>query len=104
MPRNDLPFLERFDKLRRRAMGMDFDVKVERTHLEVSPNLLKATDKSAPRSVRMDTVEELESFLDGVEWQKAYARDLGFDERSAEREWWEERDRKRILDTLSKEL
>lgn len=103
MPKNDLSFLERFEKLRRRAMDMHFNVSVERTHIEIKPGLLKATDLLTAKTLRMDTVEELERFLDGVDWQRGYARELGFDERMAERTWWEERDRKRILETLSKD-
>jgi hypothetical protein len=103
MPKNDLSFLERFEKLRRRAVDMHFDVRVERTHIEIKPGLLKATDVRTAKTLRMDTVEELERFLDGVDWQRGYARELGFDERLAELNWWEERDRKRILENLSKD-
>jgi len=103
MQDNNLPFLERFDKQRRRAMDMDFNVVVERAHIEVTPGLLKAMDQKDRVPMRLHSVEELEKFLDGINWQRRYAQSLGFEEKAAERGWWEEKDRRRILETLSRD-
>lgn len=103
MSGSNLPFLERYEKQRRRAMDLNFNVAVDRSHIELTPNMFKALEHRNRTPVKLDSVEELERFLDGIEWQVGYCEKLGLDERAAEKAWFEERDRKRIYDTLSKD-
>lgn len=103
MTKSTLDILAQYEQLRRKASMLDFYVNVDRHGIELRPGLMKAMPDREKSSMVFNSVEEVECFLNGVEWQVGYAKQLGFDQNAAERTWREERDRERILITLSKE-
>jgi hypothetical protein len=95
--------LERFDKLRSRAMDRGFIVNVDRHKLTITPTVLKVLDHSKRSSMSFLSLEEAEGWLDGYMWMADYAKQLGWDQREAEKITREELDRQRIYNVLSKE-
>ena len=95
--------LERFDKLRNRAMDRGFIINVDRHKVWMNPSVLKVLDHSKRGAVSFLSLEEAESWLDGYDWMLEHAANLGFDLKAAERTAYEIWDQQRIYNTLSKE-
>ena len=95
--------LERFDKLRNRAMDRGFIMNVDRHKLWMNPSVLKVLDHSKRGSVTFLSLEEAEHWLDGYDWMLKHATNLGWDIKAAEKAAYEHWDRQRIYNTLSKE-
>ena len=103
MTKSTMEILSEFEALRKRAMDLDFYLHVDRHTIEMRPGLLKAMPDRDKMAVQMNSMDEAHRFLDGVEWQARYCKSLGWDQAGAEGAWREERDRQRILTTLSKD-
>ena len=95
--------LERWEKLRDRAMDRGFMANVDRHKLTITPSALKVLDHSKRGSMSFLSLEEAESWLDGYDWMLKHATNLGWDIKAAEKAAYEHWDRQRIYNTLSKE-
>jgi hypothetical protein len=95
--------LERFDKLRNRAMDRGFIMNVDRHKLKMIPSLLKVLEGNRRAETHFLSIEEAESWLDGYDWMLAHATDMGFDLKAAEKTAYEEWDQRRIYNVLSKD-
>ena len=95
--------LERFDKLRNRAMDRGFIMNVDRHKLWMNPSVLKVLDHSKRSAVSFLSLEEAESWLDGYDWMLAHATGMGFDLTTAEKDAYTQWDQQRILRVLSTE-
>ena len=93
--------LERFDKLRNRAMDRGFIMNVDRHKLWMNPSVLKVLDHSKRSAVSFLSLEEAESWLDGYDWMLAHASSMGFDLKAAEKAAYDQWDQQRILHVLS---
>lgn len=103
MSKSTLEILGEFEELRRRASDMGFYLHVDRHSIEIRPGLLKAMPDRDKVAMQVNSMEDARRFLDGVEWQARYCHALGWDQGAAETAWREERDRQRILKTLSRD-
>ena len=103
MTKSTIEILSEFEALRKRALDLEFYLHVDRHGIELRPGLMKAMPDRDKIHVTVDSMEGAHLFLDGLEWQSRYARSLGWDQTQAEKTWREERDRQRILDTLSRD-
>ena len=95
--------LERFDKLRNRAMDRGFIMNVDRHKLWMNPSVLKVLDHSKRGAVSFLRLEEAECWLDGYDWMLAHATGMGFDLTTAEKDAYTQWDQQRILRVLSTE-
>jgi hypothetical protein len=95
--------LERWEKLRDRAMGRGFMANVDRHKLTITPSALKVLDHSKRGLMSFLSLEEAESWLDGYDWMLAHASSMGFDLKAAEKAAYDQWDQQRILRVLSTE-
>ena len=95
--------LERYDKLRNRAMDRGFIVNVDRHKLTITPTALKVLDHSKRSSMSFLSLEEAEHWLDGYDWMLEHATGMGFDLKAAEKNAYTQWDQQRILRVLSTE-
>jgi hypothetical protein len=93
--------LERWEKLRNRAMDRGFIMNVDRHKITMAPSVLKVLDHSKRREQTFLSIEEAQSWLDGYDWMLSHATGLGFDLKAAERTAYEHWDQSRILKVLS---
>ena len=93
--------LERWEKLRNRAMDRGFIMNVDRHKITMAPSVLKVLDHSKRGAVSFLSLEEVESWLDGYDWMLAHATGMGFDLKAAEKDAYDQWDQHRILRVLS---
>ena len=93
--------LERFDKLRNRAMDRGFVMNVDRHKIKMTPSLLKVLDSARRSEQHFLSLEEAESWLDGYDWMLEHATSMGFDLKAAEKDAYTQWDQQRILRVLS---
>ena len=101
---DELQTLARWEKLRRLASDNEFYVYIEGTDIKLRPGILKIRDEDR-RIPEIDfaSMDLLEKWLQGAIWQHDYAAQLGFDQKQAEKDVRDQRDRDRILRVLSQD-
>jgi hypothetical protein len=94
--------LQRWEDLRKAAMDLGFYATIDRHKIVMHPSMTKITALTKGM-VALHSLDELAAWLDGYRWMADYAKQLGWDQQSAEKITREELDRQRIYNVLSKE-
>lgn len=86
------------------ASDNEFYVHVEDGEIKLRPGILKIRDEDRHiPEYGFGSMDLLENWLQGALWQQDYAAKLGFDQKQAENNVRDQRDRDRILRVLSQD-
>lgn len=96
-------WIGKWEELKKLAYDNDFYVMMDRHSIELRAGILKANDCPIKLHQKFRSLEELEAWLNGALWQRHYSEHLGWDQKRAETEWRDDKDRQRILDVLSRD-
>lgn len=100
----EMQTIERWEKLRRLASDNEFYIYMEEGRIKLRPGILKIRDENGRIPEKsFDSMDLLDSWLQGAMWQQDYATQLGFDQKKAENDVRDQRDRDRILRVLSQD-
>ena len=96
-----LDYLERWERLRSRALDRVFVVSVDSHKIKMILSIMKILDYNKRKEMHFLSVKETESWLDSYDWMLEHATNMGFDLKAAEKTAYEQWDQRRILRTLS---
>lgn len=101
---DEISTLDRWERLRRLASDNEFYVYVDAGSIKLRAGILKIRDEDhrIPEH-SFPSMDLLDCWLQGVLWQQDYAAKLGFDQKQAEKDVRDQRDRDRILRVLSQD-